>query len=266
MATLLKIAILDSNTKIPASQVQDWVLACEIQMNRDYFRAAVKSKIVTIKYYGKGSVPPADAWWIAVVDNADIANALGYHDLTPAGLPFGKVFVQTALTYGSKPSVTLSHELLEMLGDADVNVLIADKTSLTRFWAREVCDSVEAFEYTITLPATIATTTTPAKPARDVVVSDFVLQTYWNTQSTKGPWSFKNNLSGPVPALASGGYMAYTDGGVWNQIVKYKTPANSPKRALEVLQKRFDGLENPRRLKRIVPKSDWVKSTAKKVM
>ena len=37
------------------------------------------------------------AWALAFLDRADVANALGYHDLTPDGLPLSKVFVQTTL-------------------------------------------------------------------------------------------------------------------------------------------------------------------------
>src|SRR2546425_857524 len=121
MASIIKIAVLNSTTLVPASDVQDWVHAVNIQMSRDFFPSDGRPGLVTVTYYPKGAVAPVDSWWIAVVDNADVANALGYHDLTSAGLPLGKVFVGTALTYGEKPSVTLSHELLEMLGDPFVN-------------------------------------------------------------------------------------------------------------------------------------------------
>src|SRR5712691_483695 len=265
MATIIKIAVLNSTTVVPASDVQDWVAAVKIQMNRDYFRSAVKSGVVSMTYYAKGAVPPLDAWWIAVIDDADMAWALGYHDITPAGLPLGKVFVKTALTYGEKPSVTLSHELLEMLGDAEVNVLVADAINPNKFWAREVCDSVEAFEYTITLPATLT------KPARDIAVSDYVLQSYWNTVGTTGPWSFKNNLTGPVPTLAKGGYMAFTENGTWSQVTKFASTAPKPSevptkaQAMEAIRMRLDGPLDTRRIKRILPKVQWLRSTAKKV-
>jgi hypothetical protein len=35
---------------------------------------------------------------IAILDNADQANALGYHDITPDGLPLGKVFAKLQST------------------------------------------------------------------------------------------------------------------------------------------------------------------------
>ena len=257
---LLKIAVLNSTSAVTASEIQDWIAACKIQMNRDYFRSAAKSGTVSITYYAKGATPPLDAWWIALTDTADVADALGYHDLTPSGLPFGKVFVETALLYGEKPSVTLSHELLEMLGDPFVNQLVVDGGDILQHWAKEECDSVEAFTYDITLPATTT------KPQRNIPVSDFVLANYWNPVPTKRPYSFKDNLTGPVPALAKGGYMAFVKNGVWSQITNFKTAeSNSSARAKEVIKTRIDGPLDKRRIKRTLPREVWVKTTTTKV-
>jgi len=65
---------------------------------------------------------PAGAWAILFLDNADQANALGYHDLTKHGLPLSKVFVKTTLADGQKVSVTACHELSEMMIDPSVNL------------------------------------------------------------------------------------------------------------------------------------------------
>src|SRR5213595_1248925 len=62
------------------------------------------------------------AWALAFLDRADVANALGYHDLTPDGLPLSKVFVQTTLAVKQKVSVTACHELAEMLVDPAINL------------------------------------------------------------------------------------------------------------------------------------------------
>jgi len=59
---------------------------------------------------------------MAFLDSADVQNALGYHDLTPDGLPLSKVFVQTTVQAGQKVSVTASHELAEMLVDPAINL------------------------------------------------------------------------------------------------------------------------------------------------
>lgn len=259
MATLLKIAVLNATTQAAPSEVQDWARACELQMNRDYFRSAVKTAVVDVVYIPKGGVIPLDAWWIAVVDNADMADALGYHDITSAGLPLGKVFVQTAKLYGEEPSTVLSHELLEMLGDAFINVLVTDGNDNSKYWAREVCDAVQAVTYDIVLPATTT------KPARTIKVSDFVLQNYWNSVPTKRPYSFKDSLTGPVPALAPGGYMPFVKNGIWDTINRRTGNTSPAKFALETKKLRLDNPLNPRQAQRIIKPADRLKATAKKV-
>jgi hypothetical protein len=42
---------------------------------------------------------------------------LGYHDFSANSQPLGKVFAKADFDSGSSVSVTISHELLEMLGD-----------------------------------------------------------------------------------------------------------------------------------------------------
>jgi len=45
------------------------------------------------------------AWAMAFLDDADQPGALAYHDLTPDGLPVGKVFVKTTLSNNELVSV-----------------------------------------------------------------------------------------------------------------------------------------------------------------
>lgn len=208
------VAVLNETTSEKASDVQDWVRACQIQLDRDKLIGAVRAGTVVFQYIPKGGTIPKDAWWCAVLDNADMAEALGYHDITSAGLPLGKVFCKVARTYGEHPSVTLSHELLEMIGDPFVNELVTDGNTPNRFWAKEDCDAVQAVTYDITLPATTT------RPSRKVEVSDFVLQRYWNPVATHRPYSFRDALTGPVPTLANGGYMAFFEDGQWDSIAK----------------------------------------------
>ena len=56
------------------------------------------------------------------LDSVDVQGALGYHDLTPDGLPLSKVFVKTTLNGGQKVSVTACHELAEMLVEPAINL------------------------------------------------------------------------------------------------------------------------------------------------
>lgn len=95
----------------------------------------------------KATKPLAGAWSIALLDDADAANALGYHDLTKNGLPLSKIFVKTTLADRQKVSVTACHELAEMMVDPAIN-LWADGPNGS-LYAYEMCDAVEEDEFLI---------------------------------------------------------------------------------------------------------------------
>src|ERR1700730_3688247 len=71
---------------------------------------------------GNGPDIPPKNWGMLFLDDADAQDALGYHDLTPDGLPLSKVFVKTTLNDGQKVSVTAAHELAEMLVDPGIQM------------------------------------------------------------------------------------------------------------------------------------------------
>ncbi len=98
---------------------------------------------------------------------ADVPNALGYHDQNNRGLPYGFVFTEISDRLHEPWSVTLSHEALELIGDANVNLLAAgphpaDPTKTVYHWY-EMCDAVQAETYTVD----------------GVTVSNFVLPLYF---------------------------------------------------------------------------------------
>jgi hypothetical protein len=145
-------------------------------------------------------------WNLVFLDSADVANALGYHDLTPDGLPVGKVFVDTTKLYGGLVSVTASHELLEMLLDPMIN-LVAEDTKRRYFVAYEACDAVEDDRLSYL--------------HRGIHVSDFVLPDFFNPLGAGSgrSMSFLGNVTEPFQ-LAKGGYEAvYIPGRGWQQIV-----------------------------------------------
>jgi hypothetical protein len=102
-----------------------------------------------VVFVPKGKKPAAGTWQLVILDDSDQAGALGYHDLTKEGLPLGKVFARTDLVNKLSWSVTISHELLEMLGDPDINLTAFDQSSNTAgmLYAYEACDACEADEY-----------------------------------------------------------------------------------------------------------------------
>ena len=76
-----------------------------------------------------------------MLDDSDQANALGYHDLTSEGLPIGKAFAASDLKAGTSWTVTARHELLERLGDPNINltVFVQNSNSAGILYAYEVC-------------------------------------------------------------------------------------------------------------------------------
>lgn len=93
-----------------------------------------------VRLYNTVQPKPSD-WLFVYMDNADIASALGYHDLTVKGQPVSKVFVADTLRAKESVSVTACHELCEMVIDPLANLWAQDLKGT--FWAYEMCDAVE---------------------------------------------------------------------------------------------------------------------------
>jgi hypothetical protein len=107
-------------------------------------------------------------------DKVDVAGALGYHDLNARGIPFGLVFTEISQQLGEAWTVTASHEALELIGDADVNLLVMgphpqDPTKTVFFWY-EMCDAVQAESYKVD----------------GVDVSNFLLPLYFTSDAEEG--------------------------------------------------------------------------------
>ena len=111
----IQISVINASTVVTDDDVRPVVDALQRQVSNDFLAAwGVDARLTFVP---TSSMPPPGTWWLSILDDSDQAGALGYHDLTPDGLPLGKVFAATDLKYGSQWSVTASHELLEMLAD-----------------------------------------------------------------------------------------------------------------------------------------------------
>jgi len=117
---MIHIDIINASTVLSDTVIAAAVPALQTQINRDFYPAwGVKANLFFVP---KGHKPAKGHWWMAILDNSDVAGALGYHDLTSEGLPIGKVFAGTDMQYGLSWTVTLSHELVEMLADPTINL------------------------------------------------------------------------------------------------------------------------------------------------
>jgi hypothetical protein len=207
----IKISIFNDSKALADADVAHAVPALQTQVSEHF--APAWGVDADLTFVPKGQTPPAGSWWLVVLDNSDQAGALGYHDTTPEGLPSGKIFAQTDLDNHLSWTVTMSHELLEMLGDPDINLttFIQDGAKSGKLYSYEVCDAVEddQFGYLI----------------GDVRVSDFVLPEYFEPQTATAShdtqFDYCGHLHGPVPTLLTGGYIGEFDitrGNGWTQI------------------------------------------------
>ena len=139
--------------------------------------------------------PKSTDWQLVFLDDADAANALGYHNLTKGGQPISKVFVKTTIAADQKVSTTASHELMEMMIDPGTQLWAQSADG--RFYAYEMCDAVEDEEYLID----------------GVAVSDFVYPSFF--ESWHAPRSvqfdYLQKISQPFQTLQNG-YQIVSDG------------------------------------------------------
>ena len=202
------IAVVNASKAMTDAEVAKAVAALQKQVSVDFAPHYSDAHLVVSKAI------PAGAWGLVILDNSDQAGALGYHDLTKSGLPLGKVFAGSDKADGMSPSVTMSHELLEMLADPWINLCAEGPGG--RFYAYEVCDAVEADELGYKID--------------DVLVSDFVLPNWFEPGMTKGPFALKSKVKRPF-ALLPGGYIGVNVGGKWTQITAENTPKKFSQRA-----------------------------------
>lgn len=198
------VAVLNRSTVLSDSDASAIVAALQIQASRDF--AAVWGIDAKLTFIPKAQTTGWEGKWnLLLLDTSDEANALGYHDLTPEGLPVGKVFAKTDLQYRAVVSVTASHELLEMLLDPFIS-LCAEDPKRGVFVAYEASDAVEADELGYAI--------------NGVTVSDFVTPAFFDPTATgrKGEtFSFKRHVHAPFE-LAPGGYESvYVPGRGWTQ-------------------------------------------------
>jgi len=142
-----KICIVDY-CGLPVDKLKAYADAQMIQCNRDFSPPPPKGwgmGVQSVRVCDAATPPQPDEWVMALLPTATLANALGFHDITPYGLPVIKCF---PLLDPNQPwSVTCSHEVLEALVDPELRLAFQDDQG--RFWAGEVADSCEEDKYLI---------------------------------------------------------------------------------------------------------------------
>ena len=112
------IAVTNQSTVLTDDQVRAVLPALQKQVSIDF--KAYWDVDATLEFLPAGEVLTAGWWQLIVLDDPDQAGALGYHELSSQGTPLGKIFARLDLQAGQSWTVTLSHELLEMLADPQI--------------------------------------------------------------------------------------------------------------------------------------------------
>jgi len=185
------IAITNASTCLTNGQVEAVLPALQRQVSNDF--KAYWELDCTLSFLPNNQ-PLTSGWWqIVITDNPDQAGALGYHEMTSSGTPLGKIFAKLDLENGSSWTVTLSHELLEMLADPWINWCAVGSDG--KIYALEVCDAVEADNLGYEIDG--------------VLLSDFVTPS-WFEPTEADRMDFKEHLSKELH-LADGGYISILD-------------------------------------------------------
>lgn len=206
------ISVVNFSSSLSDEDVQRTIRAVNRQISEDFL--PYWGLAATLRLEGRETAAKLDARTtselhgdgiIYLADEANVPGALGYHDENLKGLPCGFVFTELAAKLHEDYSVTLSHEALELIADANVNKLAIgphpdpekNKDAVLHWY--EMCDAVQDETYQID----------------GVRVSNFVLPLYFTPGEQSGARNDFLNKSGPDGGkltsfgVKAGGYVGF---------------------------------------------------------
>lgn len=204
------ISIVNRSKKIKDAQLQNVIRAINRQVSEDFspywsFAATLRLEGAVGKSPDKQSL--ADLRGDAILylwDEADVVDALGYHQANFRGIPYGFVFTELCEQLGESWTVTLSHEALELIADPQANLLVQgphpEDPSKEVFHWFEICDAVQSQTYQLD----------------SVEVANFLLPLYFTVGEQEGGRNdfLGTQLQGRGIAsfgVAPGGYIGFYD-------------------------------------------------------
>ncbi|MBV9495614.1 MAG: hypothetical protein JOZ54_15310 [Acidobacteria bacterium] len=206
--TLEHVAVVSQTSRVPIDKLLVATAAVQKQVSRDF--APYWKVNATVDAYAALTDVPIGAWAVIIRDDIKY-NAAGIHLNKTNGQPFSLV------RYSNNWSLTLSHEILEMLADPYGN-RIQEADSLMEDQGRveylvEVADPSEAAQFGYTV--------------NGVLVSDFYTPNFFDPVASPGVrYSFNGHITKPRQVL-EGGYISWRDPvstNVFQQVVEQGAP------------------------------------------
>jgi hypothetical protein len=203
------VTVVNLSKHIEDDELQQVIRAINRQIREDFepcwsIRAELRLEGKSTKDPDRVSLPELRGDAVLYLwDKIDLPGAEGYHQANARGIPYGLVFTELSKQLAEDWTVTLSHEALELIGDPQVNLLVAGphpEENRTVFHWFEMSDPVQDESYVID----------------SVKVSNFVLPLYYTPHAEAGS---RNDFLGRAHAgktLASfginpGGYIGFFD-------------------------------------------------------
>jgi hypothetical protein len=198
------IALVSQTKSVTLSHLAKAAAAIQKQVTRDV--RPLWQIDATVDVFEKLSDVPL-GYWSVIIKNQISVNAQGIHLNKANGQPFALV------KYSSQWTLTLSHEVLEMLIDPSGNRVIAGNSvkpgqGRVEFLV-EVCDPSEAADF--------------AYSVNGILVSDFYTQNYFDPVKGNGVrYSYTGAIEAPRQVL-DGGYLSWREpvsGHLWQVFVE----------------------------------------------
>ena len=193
------IVVVNKSKLVSTAEAKIMTRACAAQLRQDASPIWNKPPLPVVFSSTEADAPPR-AWVIALLNDADQADDLGWHTEDQGEVIYGRVFARPVLESGgtvlagqNSVASVLSHEVLETFVDPTVN-LWADRGDGVAI-ALEVADPVESDSYLIDVDGT------------EVNVSNFVTPYWFDPQAKpKRRFDFMRTTKGPFK-MSPGGYV-----------------------------------------------------------
>jgi hypothetical protein len=210
----MNLTIANVSTSIDDATFANVVAALSQQVSQDFqpeWGAAAQLTPARLDLGGGGaSINSATDAIIYLGDSTDdptagISGVYGYHSTNYSHIPYGFVFLNICAAYGEDWSVTLSHEVLELLADPTAVLTVTGEyppdSGTAVYYDLEVCDPTQGDTYLI----------------NSIKVSNFVSRSYFGMPGGSQATNFRNLALQPF-GLRPGGYLQYEDGTGAHQI------------------------------------------------